>query len=383
MKKYEKERMPMGKRTEFLYLSEKDTIEAGVLDVEMCIDNAQEVFKLLSIGDYLMGGSSHNSHGLGLVFPKESPFPNMPLAGPDRRFVAMPAYLGGDFDVCGNKWYGSNAANPKKGLPRSVLTLNLNDKDTVEPLAFLSANLLSAARTGAVPGVAARYLARKDSETVAVLGCGQINRSCLRNILSQLPKVKNIVCYDIFEAASKKYLDWAREELKVDGRTTMDVQDALKDADVVTVAASRLKPLYIKDEWLKEGVTLLITGPVQTDASYWMSTNLIYDNTKLHETYVQEAVESGDKEQYYDGVIGGPIYRLIDAGKMPKLQDSVSLGDVILGQKEGRKSEKERVTFVACGMAAFDVGLGYALYQKALEKGIGTKLLLWDSPFQA
>ena len=158
----------MGKKTEFLYLSERDTIEAGVLDAKKCIDNAEEVFTLLSEGDYLMGGSNHNSHGLGLVFPKESPFPNMPVAGPDRRFVAMPAYLGGRFDVCGNKWYGSNAENPKKGLPRSVLTVTLNDKDTGEPLAFMSANLLSAARTGAVPGVAARHLARKDSEIVAV-----------------------------------------------------------------------------------------------------------------------------------------------------------------------------------------------------------------------
>lgn len=167
----------MSKRTEFLYLSESDTIAAGVLDAGKCVDNAEEVFTLLSTGDYLMGGSNHNSHGLGIVFPKESPFPNMPVAGPDRRFVAMPAYLGGRFDVCGNKWYGSNAANPKKGLPRSILTVNLNDKDTGEPIAFMSANLLSAARTGAVPAVAARHMARKNSEVIAVLGCGPINKS--------------------------------------------------------------------------------------------------------------------------------------------------------------------------------------------------------------
>lgn len=83
----------MGKRTTFLYLSEEDTIKAGVKDYKKCIDNAEEVFQLLSQGDYLMGGSNHNSHGMGLVFPKESPFPNMPLAGPDRRFVAMPLIL--------------------------------------------------------------------------------------------------------------------------------------------------------------------------------------------------------------------------------------------------------------------------------------------------
>lgn len=373
----------MSHKTEFLYLSEKDTIEAGVLEPVKCIDNAEEVFTLLSKGDYLMGGSNHNSHGLGLVFPKESPFPNMPVAGPDRRFVAMPAYLGGRFDVCGNKWYGSNAENPKNGLPRSVLTVTLNNKETGEPLAFMSANLLSAARTGAVPGVAARHLARKDSEVITVLGCGQINRSCLRSIVSQLDHVKKIVCYDIFEAAAENFLKWAKDELKIDGVVELDLEKAVKEGDVLTVAASRLKPLYVKDEWLKEGVTVLITGPMQTDDSYWTSTKLIYDNTRLHEAYMQEAIESGDKAAYYKGVIGGQIYTLIDAGKMPTLDKSTSIGEVITNEKEGRTNEKERITFVACGMATFDVGLGFDLYQTALEKGIGTKLTLWDNPYQA
>ena len=372
----------MSHKTEFLYLSESDTIAAGVLDAEKCIDNAEEVFTLLSQGDYLMGGSNHNSHGLGIVFPKETPFPNMPVAGPDRRFVAMPAYLGGRFDVCGNKWYGSNAENPKKGLPRSVLTVTLNDKDTGEPLSFMSANLLSASRTGAVPGVAARHLARKDSEVITVLGCGQINRSCLRSILTQLPNVKKVVCFDIFEAAAQKFLEWEKEELGVDGVVELDLEAALKDADVITVAASRLKPLYVKDEWMKDGVTLLITGPMQTDDSYWINTKLIYDNVRLHEAYVQEAIESGDKAGYYKGVIGGPIYTLIDDGKMPSLEESASIGEVIMGSKPGRTDEKERITFVACGMATFDVGLGYDLYQTALKEGIGTKLTLWDDPYQ-
>ena len=371
----------MAHKTEFLYLSEQDTIKAGVLDAEKCIDNAEEVFTLLAKGDYLMGGSNHNSHGLGLVFPKESPFPNMPVAGPDRRFVAMPAYLGGRFDVCGNKWYGSNAENRKKGLPRSVLTVTLNDKDTGEPLAFMSANLLSAARTGAVPGVAARHLARKDSKVIAVVGCGQINRSCLRSIVTQLPALEKVLCFDLYEAASQSFLEWEKEELGIDGEVITDLS-GLSQADVLTVAASRLAPLFIKDEYLKPGVTVLITGPMKSDDSFWTSTNLIYDNVRLHETYVQEAIESGDKEEYYRGVIGGPVYTLIDAGKMPPLSQSTSIGEVILGEKPGRTSDEERVTFMACGMATFDVGLAYDLYRTALAEGIGTKLTLWDDPYQ-
>ena len=65
----------MAHKTEFLYLSEPDTIAAGVLDVPKCINNAEEVFTLLAKGDYLMGGNNHNNHGMYIVFPKESPFP--------------------------------------------------------------------------------------------------------------------------------------------------------------------------------------------------------------------------------------------------------------------------------------------------------------------
>ena len=237
----------MNTHIDFLYLSEPDTIAAGVNDAAKCVDVSEEVFKLLAQGDYLMGGSNHNSHGMGIIFPKETKFPNMPVAGPDRRFFAMPAYLGGRFDVCGNKWYGSNAANTSKELPRSILTVMLNDKDTGAPLCLMSANLLSAARTGAVPGVAARYLARKDSQVAAIIGCGPINKSCFNNIMTQVSGIKKVYCFDIFEENAKKLANWVNQAFGIEGVATLDIEEALSDADVVTVAASRLKPLHIKN----------------------------------------------------------------------------------------------------------------------------------------
>jgi ornithine cyclodeaminase/alanine dehydrogenase-like protein (mu-crystallin family) len=371
----------MGKRTEFLYLSEPDTIKAGVLDAERCIDVAEEVFKLLSKGDYLMGGSNHNSHGMGIVFPKETPFPNMPVAGPDRRFVAMPAYLGGRFDVCGNKWYGSNAANTSKGLPRSVLTVMLNDKDTGEPLCLMSANLISAARTGAVPGVAARHLARKDSEVCTVIGCGPINKSCYRNIVTQAKNLKKVICYDIFKEKAQELVDWSEKEFGIGGYAADTVEEAVKGGDIVTIAASRLKPLFVEDSWFKKGATVLLSGPAKGDDAFWLNGKIVYDNTRLHEAYVEEAIASGDKQGYYNGVIGGPLYKLIDDGKLPELKDSISIGDVILGKKSGREDDDQRIIFVACGMAVFDVGWGFDIYQKAIEMGIGQKLLLWEEPY--
>lgn len=370
----------MPPRTEFLYLSEADTVQAGVLDVERCVDVCGEVFQLLAQGDYLMGGASHNSHGLGLVYPKTSSFPNMPVAGPDHRFVTMPAYLGGRFDVCGNKWYGSNAANADRGLPRSILTLMLNDKETGEPLSLMSANLLSAARTGGVPANASRYLANTDSEVCVVVGCGPINMACYRAIVSQVPALKRVVTFDLFEEKAHALAEFSDRTLGIPGSAATSLKEALAQGDVVTVAASRLAPLQVDSSWFKSGSTVLISGPLKADDNFWLGSRLVYDHIGLHEAYVEEAVTSPDKQAYYDGVIGGPLYSLIDDGQLPALADSVDLGNVILGNSLGRESADQTVVFVACGMAVFDVAWGFEVYQRALAAQVGQTLSLWNDP---
>lgn len=79
-------------------MNEDDMVKAGVQDMSGCIEAMEEMFKLMKVGDYRMDGANGNSHGSMVMFPKESEFPEMPVDGPDRRFMAMPAYLGGEFD---------------------------------------------------------------------------------------------------------------------------------------------------------------------------------------------------------------------------------------------------------------------------------------------
>ena len=227
---------------------------------------------------------------------------------------------------------------------------------------------------------AARYLARKDSEVGAIIGCGPINKSCFRNIITQVKSLKKVYCYDLFLDKAQATAEWAAAKFGIEGVATDNLEEALKNTDVVTVAASRLKPLYIDSAWLKKGATVLLTGPATGDDNFWLGSKIVYDHIGLHENYVSEAIESGDKEGYYKGVIGGPIYTLIDAGKLPALKESTSIGMIINGDAEGRTSDDDIYIFVACGMAVFDVAWGYDLYKTALEKGIGQKLVLWDEP---
>ena len=76
------------------------------------------------------------------------------------------------------------------------------------------------------------------------------------------------------------------------------------------------------------------------------------------------------------------MYHLIDKGMKEPLQDSLAIGKIIAGEQQGRTSDDDIICFIACGMSVFDLGLGYDLYETALEKGIGTKLLLWENPAQ-
>ncbi len=367
-------------RTDFLYLSEPDLIEAGVLDAAKCIEVCEEVFRILHEGDYLMGGPNHNEHGLVLVFPKETKFEHMPVAGPERRFISMPAYLGGRFAVCGEKWYGSNVKNPKeRGLPRSILNVTINDPDTCEPLAYMSGNLISSMRTGCIPGVGVRYLANKDAETISVVGVGPIQKATLLAMKSELKNLKRVVAKAAHLERAQAFVEWAKEELGLEGCAKESMEEAIRLGDVVSIAASPKEPLYLKDAWLKEGATVLLTSPIEADDAFWLNNKLVFDNTKMHEAYYDEAMKLGDITKACNG--WGRMYELMEQGRLAGLEQEISLGDVVVEPSYGRKTTQEKQIFVTSGQVLFDIAWGYELYREALKKGIGVKLNLWQEPY--
>ena len=227
-------------RVDFLYLNEAEMVEAGVKDMHECVGVMEEVFALLGQGDYIMGGKNHNSHGILISFPDEPQFPNMPKNGPDRRFMAMTAYLGGRFHVAGEKWYGSNKENLSKGLPRSILMVMLNDADTGAPLALMSGNLISAFRTGAIPGVGAKYLAREDSKVLSLIAAGVISRTCFMSLIDSRPGIETVKIYDIYRESSEKLAAFIRENYPSIKEICIceSIEEAVKDADIINVAAS-------------------------------------------------------------------------------------------------------------------------------------------------
>ena len=372
----------MGKYTEFLYLNEEEMIQAGVLDAARCIEVEEEIFRLLSTGDYVMGGDKANSHGIYIKFPKESPFPNMPIDAPDRRFMAMPAYVGGRFNVAGQKWYGSNIINPQRGLPRSILMVMLNDADTCEPLALMSGNLVSSVRTGCVPGVATRHLARKGAEVCSCIGAGPVSKACFEAIVIEAKDLKEVIVCDLFIEKAQAFADEMAQKYGLKATATTCLEDAVRASDIISVAASSVKPINIDNSWLKPGSLIMFTGRCNIDEEYYLSSKIVWDHAPMHEVYFDEHLQLPENERFING-IGVQIYRLMHEGKLPPITEATSLGDVINGTRKGRESDEERILFVTGGLPVWDVGWSYEIYQNALKLGLGQTLKLWDDPYLA
>ena len=331
-----------------------------------------------------MGGSNGFSHGCMVTFPESSPFPNMPVDGPDRRFMAMPAYLGGKFDMAGAKWYGSNAENRKKELPRSILMLTLNDKDTGAPVAHMSANILSAYRTGAIPGVGVKHLAKEDAKVCSIVGPGVMGKTSLASFIAVRPGIETVKIKGRSQGSIDKFIQFIKDEFpNVKNIEVVDtIEEAVKGSDVVCIATSATpgnldEYPYVKEEWIKPGAVICCPASARFDEDFIL-------NRARNVTDCLPLYEAWSEEYPYPTYHTIPIpavkcMDLITEEKM-KTEDIHDLGDILMGKLPARRNDEEITIYSVGGMPVEDIAWGTVVYRNAVEKGIGTKLNLWEKP---
>ena len=379
-------------KIDFLYLNEKDMIEAGVLDAAGCIETMRDTMALLGKKDFLLGGPNADEHGLQMNFPQKSDIEGFPLDdGPDRRFMAMPAYLGGRFHIAGQKFYGSNSHNAALGLPRSILMVTLSDVDTGAPKAIMSANLLSAMRTGAMPAMAATYLANKDSEVLSLLGPGVINKCALMCYMEVLPNIKKIKIRGSSSRsktalAMKEFIEKTYPQVK-EIVICDSLEEACRDADVVSEAMSVTKENMeeFKLEWFKKGATVFSMGSfLYRKYEDFKNTTMVVDNYGMYQKYLNNFIARGPVDAFGNKrewvIMGIHFVHLVKTGQVQREQ-VINLCDIVNGKSEGRTSQDEIVMCSIGGMPLEDLSWGYDCYQRAMKKGLGTSLNLWDAPY--
>ncbi|MBP2332190.1 MULTISPECIES: tyramine oxidase subunit B [Corynebacterium] len=372
---------------DFLYLSEPEMIEAGVTDSAACVETMEETLILLADGDYRMAGASANSHGAQINFPSNPEHEGMPADGPDRRFMAMPAYLGGRFRAAGVKWYGSNAENRNHELPRSIHVFVLNDATTGAPMAIMSANLLSAYRTGAVPGVGVKHLAVQNAETVGIIGPGVMSRTIFDSAISQRPGIKHLKIKGRSAGSTNRVAEYFREKYpQLESVTVVDSErEAIEGSDIL-IAGTSTSPdgpsgfPYFKREWIKPGALILCPAAARFDDDFITSdeANLVVDYTGLYEEWFNENGPDVTYERLL-GIPGNRWWDMTEEGTLPK-DKLVNIGDIAAGRAPGRTDDEQIFCYSIGGMPVEDVAWAYDVYENARAKGIGTTLNLWDMP---
>ena len=373
----------MSGKIDFLYLNEQDMIKAGVMDMPGCIKAMEDMFELLYKGDYRMGGEDANEHGIRVSFPKESDIEGMPTHAPDYRFMAMPAYLGGRFHMFGIKSYGSHHTNKDKNLPRSILMMSLMDVDTGAPLAYMSANLLSAMRTAATAGVGTKHLCVKNPKTLGIIGPGVMSTYTLDAIMETQPSLSVLKVKGRGKASLDKFIQRAKSKypnLK-EVIAVESIEEACKDSDIIyygtTNAAKFEDNPRVEKAWVKKGALIIGASALLIDTAFLADkkVKIVADNYKMYEGWGSGQLFPTQKN--VSTLLGMGFYDAVCEGKITRA-DIADMGGILLNDQKGRENEEQIIVYAVGGMPIEDVAWGYDCYLKAKELKIGTSLNLWD-----
>ncbi|MBI5035292.1 MAG: ornithine cyclodeaminase family protein [Chloroflexi bacterium] len=318
-----------------LYLSQADVASLGVTMKEI-IDAVEIGFREIGNGKVEM-----------------PPKPGVHTQ-PDAFIHGMPAYIPALHSV-GVKWVSGYPDNYKRSLPYITGLLILNDDETGIPLAVMDCTWITAMRTGAASAVAAKYLARPESESIGILGCGVQGRSNLEALKVLFP-LKHVVAYDTLPEQVDRFAEFARERFGLEVTKAKTAREAVDDLDMIVTAGPILhKPhATIKAGWMEPGA---FASLVDFD-SYWEGA----------------AMKEADKF-CTDDVPQLEHYRSIGYFQdIPAIHASV--GELVAGKKRGRENATERTITCNLGLALDDMATAPIVYTRAMERKIGTWLAL-------
>jgi len=317
-----------------LLLTENDV--NSLLDMETAIAAVEEVFRDQAAGDAI----------------------NRP-----RYRVAMPAsqlhvLAAGDkrIGVTGLKAYTVS----RKGARFLVL---LYDSENGDMLAMIEADRLGQMRTGAASGVATKYLARADADTVGIYGTGWQAESQLMAVC-QVRKVKSIKAYGRNAERRVAFARKISSMLGVDVVPVESPEEAARGQSIVITATSAREPV-LKGEWIEPGTHLNVVG-----SNFLSKAEVDVETIKRASIIAVDSIEQSRIE-------AGDLLPAIERGVI-NWESITELGRIVAGTHPGRRSENEITIFKSNGIALEDISTALRVYNLARSKGIGQEIKLWD-----
>jgi alanine dehydrogenase len=312
----------------------------SLLTLDECIDAVEHAFRVYGEGKAVApavlsmhagGGSFHVKAGLLEL---------------NRSYFA--AKINGNFPENSSRF----------GLPTIQGVIVLCDAGNGAPLALMDSRDITALRTAAATAVAAKYLARQESRTITICGCGNQGRNQLR-ALSRVCRLETAFAYDRDGEQAKRFSRDLTSELNISLKPVSDLTAAVQQSDICVTCTTSRQSLLCSDD-VAPGTFIAAVGA---------------DNPQKQELHPSLMARSKIVCDILDQcAVMGDLHHALDAGVMTRAKVHAELGEVVAGRKPGRESREEITIFDSTGMALQDVAAAAVLYEKAQRQGSGVRL---------
>lgn len=334
-------------RVSFTYLSQEDLLEAGCFDLRMAIEVAEKT--MLAFEDHR------------ILFPEKIVQIFDPVA--QDRINCLPATLL-DEKICGAKWVSVFPRNPKLHDVQNLSAIFiLSEIEKGFPVAVMEGTLASNMRVAAIGSIAAKHLARKDSESIGFIGAGEQAKMHLLAMKVVRPSLTECRVSAKTVEEEKQFiaeLSPLIPDMKFISANTV-ARNAMEGADILVTATSAQAPL-LKAEWMKPGAFYSHVGGWEDEYKVAQQCDkIVCDDweTVTHRTQTLSRM-------YAEGLLShGDIHG--------------DLHELVSGQKPGRESEDERIYFNAVGLAYVDVAIALAMFKRSESSHIGQQLDLQET----
>ena len=331
----------------FTYLSQEDLLEAGCFDLRMAIETAEQT---------MLAFEQHR-----ILFPEKIVQIFDPVA--QDRINCLPATLL-DEKICGAKWVSVFPRNPKLHDVQNLSAIFvLSEIEKGFPVAVMEGTLASNMRVAAIGGIAAKYLAREDSESIGFIGAGEQAKMHLLAMKVVRPSLKECRISAKTKEEEQQFIDELSPLLPdmtfVSANTF--ARAAMEGADILVTATSAQAPL-LKAEWMKPGAFYSHIGGWEDEYKVAQQCDKIVCDDWQTVTHRTQTLS----RMYAEGLLShGDIH--------------ADLHELVSGQKVGRESDDERIYFNAVGLAYVDIALALAMFKRAESAGIGLPLNLQET----
>jgi alanine dehydrogenase len=270
----------------------------------------------------------------------------------------MPSYLE-SLDISAVKIVNVHPNNKANyGLPTVMAIIALINPKNGFPIALMAGSWITAMRTGAAGGIAAKYLARKDSSIIALIGAGTQARTQLMALIEVYKKLKEVRVWDISEKAKNEFI--AEAKLMYSEKiekifSTNTAEEAVKGSDIIVTTTPSRNPIVMND-WIDKGMHINCIGAdapgkQELDPAILKRSKIVIDDWN-------QASHSGE--------INVPLAK----GIISKKDIWAEIGEICAGLKQGRMDNEEITIFSSTGLAIQDAVTAELVYKKALKNHI-------------